>query len=292
MTTSLTRRSLLGALTLAAAGVALPGAARAQAEGEAELVELEKKSGGRLGVAVLDTGSGKRLAHRADERFPMCSTFKLLAAAAVLARVDRGSERLDRRVEYAADMLVDGSPVTKDHVGSPGLTVAQLCRAAVTVSDNTAANLLLKDLGGPAGLTDYARSIGDLVTRLDRIEPELNEAAPGDPRDTTAPSAILGDLEKIVLGDALSAGCRAQIKSWLMASTTGLERLRAGMPRDWLMGDKTGTGNNGVTNDVGVVWPPSRRPIVVAAYLAESPASVDERNVIMKEIGRIVATRL
>ena len=225
-----------------------------------------------------------------DDRFPLCSTFKLLAAAAVLSRVDQGLDRLDRRVVFTDKDLVDGSPVTKDHVGGIGMTLAELCHAAMTVSDNTAGNLLLKAIGGPEGLTAYARSLGDVVTRLDRYELELNEGKPGDPRDTTAPAAMAANLQKIVLGDALSQASRAQLKSWMLATTTGEERLRAGMPREWQVGDKTGTGNNGVTNDIAVVWPPDRPPIVVAAYLAELPASDDERNVVMKEIGRIVAT--
>ncbi len=165
-----------------------------------DLSRVEAESGGRLGVAVLDTLTGARSGHRADERFPMCSTFKLLAAAAILARVDAGRERLDRRIRFEASDVVVNSLITKDRVGEPGMSLAELCEAAMIVSDNTAGNLLLDCLGGPAGLTAYARSLGDTVTRLDRIEPDLNEAAPGDPRDTTSPAAMLSNVRTLVLG--------------------------------------------------------------------------------------------
>lgn len=165
-----------------------------------DIARIETESGGRLGVAVLDTLTDARFGHRADERFPMCSTFKLLAAAAILARVDAKQEQLDRRIEFASADVVVNSRVTKDHVGAPGMSLAELCEAAMTMSDNTAGNLLLASLGGPQGLTAYARSLGDTVTRLDRIEPELNEAAPGDARDTTTPAAMAANVRALVPG--------------------------------------------------------------------------------------------
>lgn len=286
------RRSLLAA-SLAAA-VAMPFSRTfAQAGGEgpvARLAALERRHGGRLGVAVLDTVGGRRINHRGEERFPMCSTFKWLAAAQVLARVDRGEERLDRRVVFGRDELVPYSPVTEKHVGAPGMTMAGLCDAAVTLSDNTAGNLLLSSFGGPAGLTAFARAIGDTRTRLDRIEPELNEATPGDPRDTTTPAMMLRDLQALLLGDALSAASRAQLTAWLVANRTGDERLRAGVPSDWRVGDKTGTGNHGVTNDVAILWPPGRGPLLVAAYYADAVAATPaQRNAVLAEVGRIVA---
>src|SRR5262245_38749461 len=170
-----------------------------------DLVKLERESGGRLGIAALDTQTSARVGQRADERFPMCSTFKLLAAAAVLARVDAGQEQLDRRISFQASDVVVNSPITKDRVGGSGMSLEELCEAAMIVSDNTAGNLLLSVLGGPAGLTAYARSLGDTVTRLDRIEPDLNEAMPGDQRDTTSPTAMLSNLQTLVLGDVLSS---------------------------------------------------------------------------------------
>jgi beta-lactamase class A len=219
----------------------------------------------------------------------MCSTFKWLAAAFVLARVDRGEERRDRRVIFSKADLVPYSPVTGERTGPPGMTLEELCHAAVTVSDNTAANLLLASFGGPSGLTEYARSLGDEVTRLDRTEVELNEATPGDPRDTTTPAAMTRNVRRLVLGDALSAASRAKLTDWLVGNTTGDSRLRAGFPKGWRIGDKTGSGNHGVTNDVAIAWPPERQPIIVSAYYAESPANGDARNAVLAEVARIVA---
>lgn len=257
-----------------------------------ELARVELESGGRLGVAVLDTLTGARVGHRADERFPMCSTFKLLAAAAILGRVDAGDEHLDRRVRFEASDIVVNSPVTKDRVGGDGMSIADICEAAMTVSDNTAGNLLLARLGGPAGLTAYARSLGDPVTRLDRIEPDLNEATPGDPRDTTTPAAMLSNLRSLALGTALSAKSREQLTAWLLGNKTGGTRLRAGLPDGWRTGDKTGSGENGTTNDVGVIWAPERAPIIVSIYLTQTSATGEQRNATLAAVGRAIAAAL
>lgn len=223
------------------------------------LAQIEAETGGRLGVAILDTASGLHAGARMDERFPMCSTFKLLAAAAVLTRKDRGQEDLQRRIVFSEGDLVPYSPVTSEHTrertGSAGMSVADLCMAAITRSDNTAANLLLASIGGPTGLTSFARSIGDGITRLDRIEPTLNEAIPGDPRDTTTPNAMLGNLRELLLGERLSASSREQLVAWLVANQTGGERIRLKLPKDWRVGDKTGTGDYGTANDVAILWP-------------------------------------
>jgi beta-lactamase class A len=257
-----------------------------------ELARIEAESGGRLGVAVLDTLTGAQVGHRADERFPMCSTFKLLAAAAVLARVDAGLERLDRRFRFEATDVVVNSPVTKDRIGGNGVSLAELCEAAMTVSDNTAGNLILASLGGPDGLSAYARALGDPVTRLDRNEPALNEAVPGDPRDTTTPLAMLSNLRTLVLGTALSGTSREQLTAWLIGNKTGDTRLRAGLPKDWRVGDKTGSGERGTTNDVGLIWPSQRAPIIVAIYLTGTPAKGEERNATLAAVGRAVASTL
>jgi beta-lactamase class A len=249
--------------------------------------EIEVSVAGRLGVAVLDTATGGLAGHRLDERFPMCSTFKFLAAAMVLARVDAGQERLDRRIVVTRGSLLEWAPVTRKRVGGAGMTVAELCEAAITVSDNTAANLLLASAGGPAALTAFARRAGDGVTRLDRTEPTLNEAIPGDPRDTTTPVAMLELLRETVLGTALSASSREQLTAWLVANKTGDKRLRAGVPKGWRVGDKTGSGRNNATNDVAVIWPPGRAPIIVTAYYLEAHASEDERNAVLSEVGRL-----
>jgi beta-lactamase class A len=182
--------------------------------------------------------------------------------------------------------------VTKDHAGGPGLTLAELCEAAMTVSDNTAGNLLLASLGGPAGLTAYARSLGDQTTRLDRIEPDLNEALPGDPRDTTTPAAMLANLKTLVLGNVLSAGSRERLTGWLLGNKTGGARLRAGIPDNWRVGDKTGSGERGTTNDVGAVWPAGREPVIVSIYLTGTDATAEARNGTLAAVGRAVASAL
>lgn len=256
------------------------------------LRELERRNGGRLGVALLDTASGRRVAHRGDERFPMCSTFKFLAAALMLTRVDRGEDRLDRRIVFAESDLVPYSPATKEHAGPGGMTVDAICAAAVTLSDNTAGNLMLASFGGPAGLTAFVRGLGDPVTRLDRIETELNEGAPGDPRDTTSPLAMLGTMQKVVAGNVLSAGSRERLIGWLVANKTGDKRLRAGLPAAWRVGDKTGTGGNGSANDIAVAWPPGRAPVFIAAYYTGSTISDEARSAVIAEAGRIAAAGL
>jgi beta-lactamase class A len=285
----ISRRKLLTGSLLAGSAL-LTSRAFAQSRDE-ELQQafsrLEQKHGGRLGVGILDTGKTKSMAYRGDERFPLCSTFKALAGACVLARVDRKEESLSRRVAYSKDDLVTYSPVTEKHAGSEGMTIAEICDAAITLSDNTAGNLLLDSFGGPAGLTAYLRSLGDPVTRLDRREIELNEAIPGDPRDTTSPLAMAETLRKIILGDTLSTPSREQLIAWLIDCKTGDKRLRAGVPAGWRVGDKTGTGGHNATNDVAVIWPPGRAPLIVTAYYVDANASADERNAVIAEIGRL-----
>jgi beta-lactamase class A len=293
MTSSITRRTALAGSLLAVPALTAQAAAAPEATDRFEA--LERRHGGRLGVAILDLAKGRRMEHRANERFPMCSTFKFLAAAFVLARVDRGEERLDRRVAFTeADLArragrVAWSPVTEKRVGGDGMTIAEICEAAIALSDNSAANLLLASFGGPAALTAYARSLGDGVTRLDRIEPDLNEATPGDPRDTTSPAAMLETMRKLVLGGALSDASREHLAAWLVATRTGDKRLRAGFPRGWRVGDKTGTGMNGAANDIAVAWPPDRRPLIATVYFAEAKASDEQRDAIIAEVGRIAA---
>ena len=258
----------------------------------ARLKDLETASGGRLGVALLDTATGERAGHRLDERFPMCSTFKVLASAAVLHRVDRGEEDLGRRIYFTEADLVTYSPETQKHVGPVGMTVAELCKAAITLSDNTAGNLLLASIGGPQGLTAFARSLGDDMTRLDRIETELNEALPGDPRDTTTPNAMASDLRLLMLGDALSPKSRAQLQAWLAANTTGGKRLRAGLPASWKVGDKTGSGDRGTANDVAVIWPLTHAPVIVTVYLTGATTSADAQSATIADVARAVTQRL
>lgn len=272
-------------LVVASAALAI-APARAKSD---SFAALEVRGGGRLGVAALDTGSGKRLSYRADERFPMCSTFKLLAVSDLLHRADRGEEHLDRWIEYGKADLLEYAPVTRAHVGQGGMTLGALAAAAVQWSDNTAANLVLAQLGGPAGVTAYARTLGDSVTRLDRTEPSANTCVPGDPRDTTSPNAMLGDMKALLLGHALSGKARAQILDWLVHYQTRMGRLAAGFPKDWKSGHKMGTGQNGTANDLAIVWPPGRAPILIAAYYTGSRLYPESRDAVLADVGRIVA---
>lgn len=258
----------------------------------ARLAKLEASVGGRLGVAILDTADGRRWGYRADERFAMCSTFKFLAAAAVLKRVDSGQEQLDRRIVYGHEVLVSYSPTTSKHAGSDGLTVAEICEAALTLSDNTAANLMLRSLGGLAPFNAFIKSLGDKFTRLDRFETELNSAIPGDPRDTTTPAAMTGDLQKILLGDILSPASRKQLRDWMLSNKTGDRRVRAGMQPGWKVGDKTGSGDYGTTNTIAIIWPPQGQPLLVSIYLTRTKAPEDQRNAVLAEVGKIIVSGL
>ena len=253
---------------------------------------LEKQHGGRLGVAALDIATGQQMAHRSGERFPLCSTFKLLAAAAILKNVDAGSERLDRRVAYGQSDLLEYAPVTRANLSKGGMTVSELCAAAVELSDNAAGNLLLASIGGPSGLTRFARSLGDSITRLDRTEPTLNTAIPGDPRDTTSPAAMVADLNALLVGNALTTNSRGTLLGWLNNCKTAAKRIPAGLPPEWKSGNKTGSGDNGTANDVAVIQRPAgKAPILVAAYYTGSPATPAERDGVLAEVGRIVASR-
>ena len=221
----------------------------------AGLAQLEQEREVRIGVAALDLRDGRCLGHREGERFPMCSTFKLLLAAAVLARSVDDPALLARRIAIAKADLVAYSPVTETRLAD-GMTVAELCEATLQISDNAAANLLMKQIGGPEAVTAYARRLGDAVTRLDRWETELNSAIPGDERDTTTPQAMLGNLRALFFGDALPAAQRRRLEAWIRGNQTGAERIRAGVPKTWVVGDKTGSGAYGAVNDIGVLWPP------------------------------------
>jgi beta-lactamase class A len=256
------------------------------------LQALEKRIGGRLGVFALNTSSGRFLEHRPDERFAMCSTFKWLLAAQLLAQVDRGLVKLSDYVSFGPADLLEYAPVTRRHKRQGKLQLRQLAEAAVTVSDNTAANLLLRKLGGPATFTSFARSLGDSVTRLDRIEPNLNSNDPNDERDTTTPRGMVTSLQGALLGDALSQNSKSVLLSWLRACETGTNRLRAGFPSDWRVGDKTGTGSNSAVNDVAIAEPPRGKAILVASYLSESSTSMESLNAAHAEVGKLVASHL
>jgi beta-lactamase class A len=243
----------------------------------------------RLGVYARDTVTGATVVHRSGERFAMCSTFKALAVGALLDR--DGVAGLDRRVSYRRADLLEHAPVTRKHLAR-GMTLRELADAAIRFSDNTAANLVLRELGGPSAVTSFTRSLGDRVTRLDRVEPELNQARPGDVRDTTSPGAIAADLEAMLFGGALGVAERSLLKRWLVGNTTGAGAIRAGVPAGWVVGDKTGSGGYGTANDIAVLWPPSSAPVVLAVLSTRRSTRPQARAVeglIAKVTARVLA---
>ena len=250
-----------------------------------EVIELDAR--GTLGVAVLDTETGQQTAWRGADRFPLNSTVKFLLCAAVLMRVDAGEEDLARAVPVTARDMVAHSPVLGQHVGGQ-LTVGELCEATMTRSDNGAANLLLGSLGGPQGLTDLLRQNGDEVTRVDRWEPDLNEVSPGDERDTTTLLAMLENLQRFLAGPALSEASRQQLTAWMAANTTGSERIRAGVPEGWQVGDRTGTGPDGSTSTIAVLFPPGREPVLMVVHVTGTDRTVAESSGLHAELARIV----
>jgi beta-lactamase class A len=262
---------------------------------DAAVAAAEAVTGGRVGLAVIDTATGRRYSHRGNERFPMASTFKMLLVAAILARVDAGKDRLDRAIAVKASDLLDVSPVSKQHVGGTA-TIAELAEATMIYSDNTAANLLLPAVGGPAGLTAWLRRIGDPVTRLDRNEPMMSEALPGDPRDTTSPDAIIATWERILLGNVLTPASRARLTEWLVANTTGDTRLRAGLPKGWKVGDKTGTGRqaSGTVNDIAIVWPTrtATGPVFIASLINGGTAAPDQLYKAHSDLAQAIAAAI
>ncbi|MBD0740422.1 class A beta-lactamase [Streptomyces sp. CBMA29] len=231
--------------------------------------ELEKRFDATLGVHALDTGSGRTVAHRSDERFAYASTCKALLAGAILEK--NSPRRLDRVVRYGRGDIVSNSPITEKHVAS-GMSVRDLCDAAIRYSDNAAANLLFRELGGPRRLQDALRALGDDVTHCDRVEPALSDAVPGDLRDTSTPRALATGLRAYVLGTALPADKRAVLTDWLVRNTTGDQTIRAGAPRGWRIGDKTGTGGYGTRNDIAIAWPPGGAAPIVLAVLSRRAA--------------------
>lgn len=273
-----TRRQLLGvAASFAALGLTHPAVAL-EPSFTAQCAAIEAQTGGRVGLAAIDTGSGETIGFRADERFAMCSTFKLLLAAQVLSRIDAGLLQPEQRVPVSAQDLVPYAPVVSTQLDQGSMRIDALCHAILTVSDNAAANLLLKQVGGPAGLTAYLRKLGDRTTRLDRIEPALNSNLPGDQRDTTTPAAMARTLQTLLTGPALSASSRAQLVDWMATSRTGVDRLRAGLPADWRAGGKTGSGAHGAVNDVAIVWPPGQPAWLVAVYTRSSQLPIAQLN--------------
>jgi beta-lactamase class A len=253
------------------------------------LAALEAERGGRLGVSVLDTGTRRRLEFRADGKFPMCSTHKFLTVAAILEQVDRGALRLNRKVAFTETDLLSYAPIARKNVAAGAMTVEALAAATTSWSDNTADNLLLALIGGPAGWTRYARSLGDDVSRLDRIEPDLNAGSPGDPRDTTSPAAMVRNLGAVLLGKALSDASRLRLEGWMSDSPVTGSLLRAGLPAGWRVADKSGAGGNGTRNDIAKIARPGAAPLLAAVYCTQSPGDPAARNRMLADTGRIIA---
>ncbi|WP_425546529.1 class A beta-lactamase [Amycolatopsis minnesotensis] len=253
------------------------------------LSSLERKYAARLGVHAIDTGSGASISFRADERFALCSTFKTIAAAAVLRR--RPPSYLDTNVRYTRAEVNSISPIAQQHIGT-GMTIRQLCDAAIRYSDGTAGNLLMRDVGGPAGLTAYFRGLGDTASRIDQYEPDLNRTPPGDPRDTTTARAIAASYRRIVLGDALPPDARALVEDWLRRSTTGANTIRAGLPGTWSVANKTGHGDYGRADDIAVAWPPHREPLVIAILSDRDGYDAEPRYPMIAEAANCIASTL
>ncbi|MET4386776.1 beta-lactamase class A [Bradyrhizobium sp. F1.4.3] len=282
----LDRRSLLASLCWMAASPALA------ADAPPELESYERESGGRIGVYAENLATGAKIRWRAGERFVMCSTFKASLAACVLARVDRGEEQLAAMIPYGEGDLLSYAPAAKQNLAAGAMSVTEMCKAIVELSDNTCANLLLARIGGPAVLTAFWRAIGDTTSRLDHNEPELNRSPPGDPHDTTTPAAMANNLRRLVLGEALSPASRTQLIDWMVSCKTGANRLRGGLPTGWKIGDKTGNNGKDASGDIAVAWPKPDTPILIAAYTQGGTPSAAQIEAVFARIGRMVTERL
>lgn len=284
----MTKYFLLMMAVLACVNPAL-AVAKTGATFDQQMAQLEAKYNGRIGVDMWNTAKDTRLSYRGDERFVMCSTHKFPLVAAVLARVDAGQDTLTRQISYGPADLLPHAPIAKKHVAEEKLSVADLSAAALQYSDNTASNLLLHAIGGPEGFTNYVRGLGDNITRLDRNEPDLNTNLPGDDRDTTTPAAMTDLLHKILLGDALTPTSREQLIKWMAGNTTGDKRIRAGVPDGWRVGDKTGTGDNGATSDIAILWPPNGgKPVLLSIYYSGAERDMETRHKIIAEVTQVI----
>ncbi|MGE9550203.1 class A beta-lactamase [Erwinia amylovora] len=256
-----------------------------------KLAEIEKNTGGRLGVALINTADNTQILYRGNERFPLCSTSKVMAAAAVLKQSESDSTVLHQRITIKTSDLVNYNPITEKHVAT-GMTLAELSAAALQYSDNTAMNKLISHLGGTDKVTTFARSIGDKTFRLDRTEPSLNTAIPGDKRDTTSPLAMANSLRSLTLGRALGEAQRAQLVEWLKGNTTGAQSIRAGLPVTWTVGDKTGSGDYGTTNDIAVIWPQNHAPLILVTYFTQPEQAAKARKDVLASAARVVTEGL
>ncbi|MEN3158670.1 class A beta-lactamase [Alkalimonas sp. NCh-2] len=251
----------------------------------AALDKIAESLDARVGFSAYDLETGQRWAYQADQRFPLLSTFKTLACAELLHRADKGELQLSREVFFSSADLVTYSPVTAEFADRQAMTLFELCEATLTTSDNTAANLILQVLGGPESVTRFVKLLGDDTTRLDRWETELNEARPGDVRDTTTPNAMVSTMQGLLLGDLLSVESKAQLRNWLERNRVADGLFRAAVPKGWVVADRTGSGEFGSRSITAIIWPPERQPIVVALYITETGSSLSERNQAIADVG-------
>jgi beta-lactamase class A len=270
----------------------VPATDRPKGSDNANFAQLETRTKSRFGVSAIDLSTNRRVDYRSDERFIMCSTFKVLAAAAVLKRVDENKEKLDHFVRYGEAQLLNYAPVTREHVKEGGMTLEALCAAAVEQSDNTAANLLLEAIGGPEKWTEFARSLGDTFSRLDHNEPDLNIARPGKEDDTSTPAAMCADLQRLFTSDVLSAASRTKLEGWMQQGQTGLKMIRASIAADWKVGDKTGRSGDGATNDIAVLRPPGGGPIFLAIYTVDPSETQEARDKLVAEVAKVAIDAL
>ncbi|HEY0412487.1 MAG TPA: class A beta-lactamase [Allosphingosinicella sp.] len=284
------RRTFLAALAAGGCARTVP-AAPASDEVRIEAIRATLGPGARLGVAAIDTSSGRELRFDADLRYAMASTFKLPLAALVLTLADRGELSMAEELPFGPGDPLPNSPTVEAALDLGRLPIMRLCAGIIEVSDNSAANILLRRIGGPEALTRFIRARGDPVTRLDRYELELNSNLPHDLRDTTSPAAMAGLARTLVLGDVLGEQSRTHLSTWLKKSVPGLDRLKAGLPVPWLVGHKTGTGANGAYNDVAIAWRSGRAPIAIACYQSGGDAEPPARAAAHASVARLIAER-
>lgn len=254
-----------------------------------QLASLEKSTGGRIGLFAMNTANNMHIQHNADERFPMCCTSKAIGVAAVLKKSMSNPSLLHQKITYTKKDLefAQWVPITKNHLAE-GMTVADLCSAAIMQSDNAAMNLLVKKLGGLGAMNNFFHSIGDNTSRVDRWWPDEASSIPGDLKDTSTPKMMAKNLQALVLGDILAPSQRQLLKTWMKKNTTGDTRIRAGVPKNWAVDDKTGTGDYGTTNDIGILWPPKCSPIIVAIYFTHNNKNAEPRSDVIAQVTRLV----
>ena len=283
------KERISGIVLLAATGCSLSAhAAFDQQTLQKKIEMLENKSGGKLGLTIVDTSDGTTYSWRGDEKFPLCSTSKVMVVAAILKKSESDTNLLAKKITINKSDMVNYNPITSKYIDS-SMTITELSKAALQYSDNAAMNKLLSYLGGPRYATQFARTIGDKAYRLDRNEPGLNTAIPGDSRDTTTPSAMADTLNKLILGTALKKEQKAKLTEWMKGNTTGLNSIKAGLPAEWTVADKTGSGDYGTTNDIAVIWPKNHAPVILTTYFTQPEKDASARKDVLASAAKLIA---